>query len=153
MGKSLFYHRAKESGCQKQEKLYCHCTGEPSKKDKVICEAHQTISHQPKFPSAGDDWIEFRYPGESSCSKRKKRSLESVITLPEDDEAIGYVYDPKPLANISVEWPTKSGRTEENVTNYCNEAIRNSAPGKVCAKMADFNFTSYILQCIDDIKV
>ena len=150
--KSLFYHRGRVTDCKKEEKRYCHCKGVPRKKDGVKCKLHKTISQQPAFPAGTDGWKEIRYHRSNNCKSRKRRSLD-VIILPEDDEAVGYIYDPKPLPNVTITWPTKSGKTEKGVSNYCNATIRNSPPGKVCMKIADFNFTSFLMQCIDDIKV
>ena len=149
--KSLFYHRAANSNCPKnQKKTYCDCKGDPQTKDGVKRKTYDKISQPPEFQEFG--WKELRYGG-SNCKRRKRRSVDDVIVLPEDDEAVNYVYDPKPLPNITIEWPTKSGKTEAQVTDYCNKTIRESAPGKICAKIADFNFTSFLMQCIDDIKV
>ena len=152
--KSLFYHRGKKSDCQtKSEKSYCHCKGNPRKRDGVKCEVHNKLSQQPEFSGSNDGWKEIRYGGSNKCSSRKRRSLENVIILPEDDEAVDYEYDPKPLPNITISWPTKTGKTEKEVVKYCNDTIRNSAPGKVCKKISGFDFTSFVQQCIDDIKV
>ena len=131
-------------------KTYCDCKGEPSKKDGVRCGVHKTLSQAPEFKQSG--WKEIGYGG-SNCKKRTRRSLEDVVILPDDDDAVDYVYDPKPLPNVTITWPTKTGKTEREVTNYCNKTMMESAPGKICTKISDFNLTSFLLQCIDDIKV
>ena len=147
----MFYHRAYKSSCnQHAQKTYCDCKGKPSKLNGVNCVTHKKLSQPPEFQEAG--WKEIRYGG-SKCKRRKKRSAEDVITLPEDDEVVDYIYDPKPLPYVEVRWPTKSGKTAAKVTYYCNKSIKDSAPGKICAKISNFNFTSFILQCIEDIKV
>ena len=148
---SLFYHRKTKTDCPKKRKrIYCDCKGVPQKKGGVKCAMHEKISQPPEFKEIG--WKEIRYGG-SNCKRRTRRSVEDVIILPEDDDSVDYTYDPKPLPNVPIDWPTKSGKTEVQVTNYCNKAIKDSAPGKICAKIPDFNFTSFMLQCIDDIKV
>ena len=132
------------------QKSYCDCKGKPSEVNGVKCVTHKKLSEPPEFQEVG--WKEFRYGG-SSCKRRKRRSAENFILLPEDDEAVDYVYDPRPLPYVGVHWPTKSGKTKTQVTTYCNKSIRDSAPGKICAKISNFNFTSFLLQCIEDIKV
>ena len=145
----FYYHEAKTDCAEKEITVYCDCKGNRQKKDGAKCAVHNKISQPPEFKESG--WKEIRYR-ESSCKGRKKRSVEEVIILPEDD-GIDYVYNPKPLPNVTIEWPTKSGKTKDQVTNYCNKTIMDSAPGKICVKIYDFNFNPFLLQCIDDIKV
>ena len=165
-GKSLFYYRGNKTGCQtNHEKSYCHCKGSPKKRNGVKCELYTKMSQQPEFSGSNDGWKEIRYKQQTDpntqtteCKIKQNNStanesLNNVITLPEDDEAVDYEYDPKPLPNITISWPTTTGKTEKEVVRYCNDKIRNSAPGKVCKKISGFDFTSFLQQCIDDIKV
>ena len=132
------------------QKVYCDCKGKPGETNGVKCISHKKLAQPPEFQEIG--WKEIRYGG-LNCRRRMRRSTENVIILPEDNQAFDYVYDPKPLPNVTINWPTKSGKTEAQVGDYCNKTIKDSAPGKICAKISSFNFTSFLLQCIDDIKV
>ena len=151
VGQSLFYYRANKLDChQTVQKSYCSCKGKPTEMNGVNCIKYKNLSQPPEFQEIG--WKEIRYGG-VNCKRRRKRSAENIIILPEDDEAVDYVYDPRSLPYVMVRWPTKSGKTEAQVTSHCNKSIRESAPGKICAKISNFNFTPFLLQCIDDIKV
>ena len=51
------------------------------------------------------------------------------------------------------QWPTATGKTLETVKQYCENAVMNSEPGKVCKVIPDFDFDIYVAQCVEDIKV
>ena len=153
VGRSLFYYRGGSSKCKNSKTAYCDCSLPASSTSKPVCKKYASIYQQTEFEQSYRGWKELRHPNAQKCAKRKRRSSSNVVTLPDDNDALDYVYDPKPLRNVTVSWPTKSGKTAKSVTDYCKTAIKDSPPGKICAKINEFNFTTFMMQCVEDIKV
>eukprot|EP00795_Rhopilema_esculentum_P008755 gene8755-14781_t len=153
LGRSLFYYRGGSSKCMNSKTAYCDCSLPAGSTSKPVCKKYTSIYQQTEFEQSYRGWKELRHPNAQKCAKRKRRSSSNVVTLPDDNDALDYVYDPKPLRNVTVSWPTKSGKTAKSVTDYCETAIKDSPPGKICAKINEFNFTTFIMQCVEDIKI
>ena len=92
-------------------------------------------------------------PISTECNKRKRRSIQKAVVLPEEDDSAFYVYNPTPLIQINVTWPTPKNKTFSGVRSYCDNLLKHSASGKICAKLPDFSFDTYTQQCIDDVQV
>ena len=151
MGKSLFYYEDLSHSCKERKaKVYCICTGNGLSQ----C-SYKTIYHREEFETSTSRWTEMRYGGFTKCSTgRNRRDVQQYIIIPNDGENTDYIYDPKPIGNLSIsKWPTVSGKTFETVQNYCRNAIVESETGKVCGKVEGFNFTIFLKQCMEDIKV
>ena len=94
------------------------------------------------------------FPGGKHCGKRRRKSINDDIVLPNDNDLGGYLYNPDPLINVTIpDWPTPNGNTLNSVKNHCKDVITSSAPGKICSRIDNFDFMLYIDQCIDDIQV
>ena len=76
-----------------------------------------------------------------------------AVVLPEEDDSAFYVYNPTPLIQINITWPTPKNKTLSDVRKYCDNLLKSSAPGKLCAKLPDFSFATHTQQCIDDVQV
>jgi len=150
VGKSLFYFKTGKNSCKENDgRKYCMCNGRTSQ-----C-PYTTIYHREDFETSLSGWTEMRYSNFKKCpNARKRRSVQHYIILPNDVEGTDYIYDPKPIVNVTLpKWPTALGKTMEKVQNYCRNAIINSETGKVCSEVPEFNFTTFLLQCVEDIKV
>ena len=150
VGKSLFYFKTEKDLCKENDaRQYCTCNG------RTLQCPYTTIYHREDFETSSSGWTELRYSNFKNCpNARKRRSVQNYIILPNDVEGTDYIYDPKPIGNITLpKWPTASGKTLERVQNYCRNAIMNSETGSVCSEVPGFNFTTFLLQCVEDIKV
>ena len=128
---------------------FCECTKDGNEKKKVVCQG--TVVNKPHF--AANNLKQLKSPTEMRCNKRRRRSTDSSVILPDNSDTGDYIYDPVPL-NISIPtWPTATGKTKAAVVTHCTQSIMNSGPGKICQKMEDFSFQPFITQCVEDIKV
>ena len=147
VGRSLFYYRDTKTKCPKvPEKKYCHCSDFNTARCNRGSAAEQVELKK-------RDMTTLVNPAANKCNKRKRRSLDAGVVLPEDDDSVFYKYDPAPMEPVNITWPTTSGKTQSQVRSYCNQKLRNSAPGKLCTKLPDFSFDTYVQQCMDDIQV
>ena len=128
------------------EKKYCHCSDFNTARCNRGSAAEQVELKK-------RDMTTLVNPAANKCNKRKRRSLDAGVVLPEDDDSVFYKYDPAPMEPVNITWPTTSGKTQSQVRSYCNHKLRNSAPGKLCTKLPDFSFDTYVQQCMDDIQV
>ena len=152
--KSLFYYRGGSSKCKDSKTPYCDCSLPAGSTSKPVCKKYASIYQQTEFEQSYRGWKELRHPNAHQCDIKENKQTRNVVILPDDDDfPIDYVYDPKPLPNVTVSWPTKLGKTKENVTDFCETAVKDSLPGKICTKINEFNFTTFIMQCVEDIKV
>ena len=148
-GKSLFYFKGGKATCHKNVTRYCTCIKDTDGKYKVECS--KTVASKPKFPY--NDLTQLIPPIETHCSRRRRRSTDSSIILPDNSDTGDYLYDPVPL-NISIPtWPTATGKTQAAVETHCTQSIMNSGPGKICQELDDFSFAPFNSQCVEDIKV
>ncbi len=133
-------------------KHYCNCA---ERNGKIVSNCyHRTIADSGGYGSQGFEPIEF--PPPAACRprrRRKRRSASKDFLVPDDASSMSYVYDPAPLPEVNVSWPTTSGKTLSQVRIYCRDKIKKSQPGLVCQSIPDFDFQTYISQCIDDVQV
>ena len=148
-GKSLFYFKGGKATCHDNVPRYCTCIKDNDEKYDVDCS--KTVASKPKFPT--NNWKELKPPIETHCSRRRRRSTDSSIILPDNSGTGDYLYDPVPL-NISIPtWPTATGKTKAAVETHCTQSIMKSGSGKICQELDDFTFAPFISQCVEDIKV
>lgn len=153
VGTSLFYHQPTERKCNKQEKArYCQCTAPDGANEDVVIDCSTDLSiYKDKYQLASSGYKEFRFPALEHCEMKKQPTGD--LDLP-DNKPDTDLYDPKNKTNgTAPTWPTPKGKTKIFVTNYCNNAIRNSQVGKICSKIDSFDFQQHITQCISDIQV
>ena len=110
---------------------------------------------KPAFATGTNSWRTCESPRRAECDRirKEKEQEENAIILPDDDKDGKYQYHPKPNPNVVFKWPTKSGRTKADCERICRNAIRNSAPGKICSKVTELSFAPYIALCVVDLKV
>ena len=111
--------------------------------------------NKPAFSTGNNGWKNCESPRQGQCEQQRKEEAKKkdTIILPGDDEDWKFKYHPKPLPNVKLAWPTKSGRTEAGCRRICGDAIRNSAAGKLCSKVKEIKFETYIKMCITDLQV
>ena len=106
-----------------------------------------------KMQQDNRNFKDLRFQGAVHCGRRKRRSADDYIVMPEDDGLLDYEYNPTPLNVTIPTWPTKSGKTNIEVKRQCNKTIMSSVVAKACKKIESFSFDVYIDQCIEDVKV
>ncbi|XP_028411934.1 von Willebrand factor D and EGF domain-containing protein-like [Dendronephthya gigantea] len=84
-------------------------------------------------------------------TRRRKRALFSPDDTVDDQDDIPS-FNPPNITITSPTWPTPNGLTEAEVTNICNEKIRNSKGGQSCGTVTGVNLDSVVESCISDIK-
>lgn len=88
--------------------------------------------------------------GQAEGSRRKKRDLvysDDIIYLYDDEE---------PKRNIPHERSRRAVNTKmslENATEYCRNAILNTAAAKVCLEISGVNASNAIEACAADLQV
>ena len=90
--------------------------------------------------------------GKEPETQRRKRALFSPDDTVDDQDDIPS-FNPPNITITSPTWPTPNGLTEEEVTNICNQKIRNSKGGQNCGTVTGVNLDSVVENCIADIKV
>lgn len=147
VGKSFFYYKDKGHGCSKKKaRKYCNCVINRS----TNCKSGTNAEHN-EFQRS--QMTTLAAPISTECNKRKRRSIQKTVVLPEEDDSAFYVYNPPPLIQVNITWPTPKNKTLSDVRKYCNNLLKNSGPGRLCAKLPDFSFETYMQQCIDDVQV
>ena len=141
--------------CNKNETIrFCQCTAPENVDDDIVikCNAKSTTYEDMyRIDSAG--YKEYRFPALQHCGNRQRPSTGNEIDLPDSGPHPDYRYDPT-NKNVTIPtWPTKNGKTRLEVTNYCNNKIRNSQGGTICSRIDVFDFQPYIVQCISDVQV
>ena len=89
------------------------------------------------------------------CTNRRKRGTANVEILNDNNDFYEFNVDLN-NTNISLpSWPTKSGRTENEVRKYCLDAVLNTTAGKLCFEKFknQISLNGNIEQCVEDIKV
>ena len=111
--------------------------------------------NKPAFLNKYVGWINFKSARQAECERERKEvpTKESTIVVPINRDEFKQAYLPKPLPDVKLTWPTKSGKTEADARRICGNAIRNSAPGKLCSNVAEVDFEIYIKMCVIDIQV
>ncbi len=136
MGTSLFYH--------KPTKIICVSQSQPKPSQN---------KHEAK-KSRFQGYREFQFPATKFCENVIERpTSENVIVMNEEDVIQSYIYNPKPMVPVKHSWPTAKGKTLEGSRSRCLNEIRNCSEGKICNRVESLNFTNFIDQCVEDIKV
>ena len=55
--------------------------------------------------------------------------------------------------NLTLTWPTPSGITKDNVTQFCEKKLRYSKAGAACGQVKGVDVDGLVQQCITDIQV
>ena len=134
------------------KKRYCTCISKANGKSTVNC-GYKSAADRPNYSISLQGWKTLGSSFSYKCNQRKRRAIDDSILLPNNDDFSNYIYDPAPFDVTIPSWPTKSGKTKNSVTVYCAKAVKDSEPGKVCGVIPTFNFSSFIDQCIEDVKV
>ena len=152
-GESLFYYKPQREKCKsKRNPVFCTCEHPIHEGGGFRAECN-IESLAKKGTNDKPNYKDVKFPGSVHCGRRRRRSTEDAIVMPEDDGLFDYVYNPAPL-NITIpKWPTKTGKTMVEVTRNCNKTIMTSIAAKACKKIESFNFDLYVDQCIEDVKV
>ena len=152
-GKSLFHYKPQKKKCNtKRTPAYCTCKAPDDFRDDITvkCDINSRVK---RMQRDNKNFKNLRFQGAVHCGRRKRRSADDEIVMPEDDGLLDYVYNPTPL-NITIpKWPTETGKTKLEVKRHCNNTIMSSVVAKACKKIESFNFGLYIDQCIEDVKV
>eukprot|EP00794_Sanderia_malayensis_P012371 gene12371-13641_t len=156
VGKSLFYYKGGPRNCTAQRvKHYCTCEETCCGSRNIKCD-FTGYANRPKYRQGFEGWKDLNFPGGQNCGKRRKRrSTDENIILPDDDNDLAnYVYNPKPLVIVAPQWPTASGKTQATVKAYCEQEINNSTAAKICSKLLDnINFTKFVSECVADVQI
>ena len=102
---------------------------------------------------SGQGWSKLGSSSFRNCDKRIRRESSSTLILPDYGGEFDYQYDPPQLIYVPVTWPTKAGKTKAEVETRCQKEVKESDAGKICAVIADFPFSSFIQQCVEDVQV
>ena len=97
-----------------------------------------------------EGWVELVHP---NVHIGERGSSNEVVVLPPIEDDVNYKFEPEKTPDIVPGWPTPSGRTKLEVETYCNDKIRNSTSGKICAVIPSLTFDKFVQQCITDIQV
>lgn len=134
------------------KKQYCTCTLKANGKSTVNC-GYKSAANRPNYSLGLQGWKSLGFSANYKCSQRKRRATDDSILLPNDEDFSNYIYDPTPFNVTIPSWPTKTGKAKNSVTLYCTKAVKDSEAGRVCGVIPSFNFSSFIDQCIEDVKV
>ena len=141
--------------CNKNETIrYCQCTAPEDFDDDIVIKCNtKSTSRENIYQIGSAGYKEYRFPSLKHCGNRQRPPTDGEIDLPDDEPPPDYKYDPD-NKNVTIpNWPTKTGKTRLEVTNYCSNAIKNSQGGRICSKIDFFDFQLYIVQCVSDIRV
>lgn len=134
------------SGKFEPPKPFCSCLSNSSGYFKVNCNYE---SSQTGYIGSKEGWVQLIPP---NAHIARKQNTKTEVVLPLNENPI-YTHKPEEPSGIIPKWPTKSGRTKLEVEAYCNDKIRNSTSGKICAIIPNFPFHLYTQQCVTDIQV
>ena len=87
------------------------------------------------------------------CQNRPKRALMPDDDSIDDQDTIPPFNPDVTSVNLTLTWPTPSGITKENVTQFCEKKLRFSNAGQACNQLSGVNVDSLVQQCITDIQV
>ena len=144
--KKLFNYYGVGRG-NKSLKRFCGCVPNSTEVSAVKCKFQPS---QATFFARMKHWVELIAP---SAQWGNTGHLSSIVVLPISDNVTNYTFKPDEPTGTIPDWPTKSGRTKENVEEHCNNTIRNSPSGKICSIIPGFPFHYFVQQCITDIQV
>ena len=88
------------------------------------------------------------------CENRTKRGAVDLQDDTVDDQDAIPAFNPTVTrVNVTLTWPTASGRTKENVTQFCENKLRYSKAGAACGEVEGVDVDGLVQQCITDIQV
>jgi hypothetical protein len=87
------------------------------------------------------------------CANRPKRAVDLQDDTVDDQDAIPAFNPTVTRVNVTLTWPTASGRTKENVTQFCENKLRYSKAGAACGEVEGVDVDGLVQQCITDIQV
>ena len=87
------------------------------------------------------------------CENRPKRALTLEDDTVDDQDTIPSFNPTVTSVNLTLTWPTPSGITKENVTQFCEHKLRFSKAGIACGKLEGVDVDGLVEQCITDIQV
>ena len=87
------------------------------------------------------------------CDNRPKRAVMQQDDTVDDQDAIPAFNPTVTSVNLTLTWPTASGITKENVTQFCENKLRYSKAGAACGQLIGVDVDGLVQQCIIDIQV
>ncbi len=87
------------------------------------------------------------------CDNRPKRAVMQQDDTVDDQDAIPAFNPTVTSVNLTLTWPTASGITKENVTQFCENKLRYSKAGAACGLLNGVDVDGLVQQCITDIQV
>ncbi len=84
---------------------------------------------------------------------RPKRAVMQQDDTVDDQDAIPAFNPTVTSVNLTLTWPTASGITKENVTQFCENKLRYSKAGVACGLLNGVDVDGLVQQCITDIQV
>ena len=96
--------------------------------------------------------------GQKQCNKERKEEDDpnsEESSGEEKDPNDGLPDDPEKFKPETPNWPTPSGKTEEDAKKKCTESLTVTATFKTCKKVlgARFNIKEAVEQCVADVLV
>ena len=82
-----------------------------------------------------------------------KRAVVAEDDTVDDQDAIPAFNPTVTRVNVSLTWPTASGITKQNVTQFCERKLRYSKAGAACGQVDGVDVDGLVKQCITDIQV
>ena len=87
------------------------------------------------------------------CKNRPKRGIIPEDDTVDDQDTIPSFNPTVTTVNFTLSWPTPSGITKENVTQFCEKKLRFSKAGAACGQLGGVDVDGLVEQCITDIQV
>ena len=87
------------------------------------------------------------------CDNRPKRAVMQQDDTVDDQDAIPAFNPTVTSVSLTLTWPTASGITKENVTQFCENKLRYSKAGAACGQLNGVDVDGLVQQCITDIQV
>ncbi|XP_028411917.1 neurogenic locus notch homolog protein 2-like [Dendronephthya gigantea] len=107
----------------------------------------------PTLRSESNSRKDHKGSGIGECkSPRAKRGLIPDDDTVDDQDLIPPFNPAVKSVNVTLTWPTPSGITKENVTQFCRKKIRYSEAGEACSQLPDVDVDNIVTQCISDIQ-
>ncbi|XP_028406132.1 von Willebrand factor D and EGF domain-containing protein-like isoform X2 [Dendronephthya gigantea] len=106
------------------------------------------------FPDLGGKDARRHHQGSGigECPNRPKRALMLDDDTVDDQDAIPSFNPTVTRVNLTLTWPTPSGITKDNVTQFCEKKLRYSKAGAACGQVEGVDVDGLVQQCITDIQ-
>ena len=95
----------------------------------------------------------FFYFQTGECDNRPKRAVTPDDDTVDDQDTIPSFNPTVTTVNLTLTWPTPSGITKDNVTQFCEKKLRFSKAGAACGQLSGVDVDGLVEQCITDIQV